>query len=129
MHLREDGRVTDSTDPQPELYRARARRAPKLGRFLVLGGLLGAIVAFVLVMTHQSAESETGIVQNDDLGVWIMVVFFFCIATGVALGWIVAAILDRASRSRSQLVTVERGAVEFDESDDAEKPDEPTPAG
>ena len=103
--------ATDDLQPGVARFRATARRAPKVGVFLIFGGLVGAIVAFILVMVHQSVDS-TDPHSSDDLGVWIMVVFFFSVAAGVALGGVLALILDRLSRRRAALVTVERGEVE-----------------
>ena len=103
--------ATDDLQPGVARFRATARRAPKVGVFLTFGGLVGAIVAFILVMVHQGVDS-TDPHASDDLGVWIMVVFFFSVAVGVALAGVLALVLDRVRRRRAALVTVERGSVE-----------------
>ena len=107
-------------------FRATARRAPKVGVFLTLGGLLGAIVAVILTAAHGASAAQPADAAGADNGVWIFVVFVFAIAIGVALGGLVVLILDRASRRRAVLVTVERGMVEAaaDGADEAAVADE-----
>ena len=97
-----------------EQFRATVRRAPKVGVFLVLGGLLGAIVAAILTSVHGPSATESGDGSGiiSDNGLWVFVLFFFAVAIGVAVGAAVALILDRASRRRAAVVTVERGVVE-----------------
>lgn len=103
--MSEESTTTEpETRPEPELHEATVRRAPKIAAFLVIGGLVGAIVALSLAGTEG--------VAGDDRGIALFVLFVFCIAAGLALGAIVALIADRVSRRRAVAVTVERGAVE-----------------
>lgn len=127
---------TDETQPGVQRYRAAARRAPKVGVFLVLGGLLGAVVAAILTAIHggagQGSSSDTAISDN---GLWVFVVFFFSVGIGVAVGAVVVLILDRVSRRRVSIVTVERGVVEAEPEEvaveaepGADAPEEPSAA-
>jgi len=81
------------------------RRAPKYGRFMILGGGFGAIVTFILTMSFPADPS---------VGVGALFGYFslFGIPAGVALGAIVALITDRALSRRSSSATVEHETVE-----------------
>lgn len=124
--------VTDESEPGVEQYRAAVRRAPKLGVFLGLGGVLGAIVAGILTAAQDRGTSQAGDAGAiSDNGLWVVVVFFFSIAIGMAVGAVVALILDRASRRRTAIITVERGVVEteWDEDQTGATEEEPGNAG
>jgi len=81
------------------------RRAPKYGPFMIVGGGIGAIVTFVLTMSFPADPS---------VGVGALFGYFslFGIPAGVAVGAVVALLLDRSSRRRSTAATVEHETVE-----------------
>jgi ABC-type Co2+ transport system permease subunit len=80
------------------------RRAPKIGVFLVLGAVLGAIVTLVLTSLFP-ADENVGFLAS---------YAYFClfgIPAGLLLGAIVALVLEAVSRRRVRTVTVERSEV------------------
>ena len=94
------------TDPgQTELTEARLRRAPRLPVFLVLGAVLGVILALVLTAVG-NVDPKVG------FGATFGYLCLWCIPVGLAVGAIVAIIVDQVSRRRARVVTVERASVE-----------------
>ena len=81
------------------------RRAPKYATFMILGGAIGAIVTLVLTMT-QKADPSVGYAAL--FGYFLL----YGVPAGVALGALVALLIDRRSRKRARLVTVEHTVVE-----------------
>ena len=69
-------------------------RSPRYNRFMIVGGVIGAIVAFILTMTAPAGE-EYSIAQV--LGFLTL----GCVAAGVALAAILALVLDRYARRRT----------------------------
>jgi hypothetical protein len=102
-------RVSDpNAEPGTETTQAHIRRAPRVAVFLVIGAVLGAIVALVLTVAgHVSPRVGFGATWG----------FFclLCVPVGLALGAVVAIVLDQVSRRRSRLVTVERARVDVDD--------------
>lgn len=76
------------------------RRAPKVPVFLILGGALGAIVTLVLTML-QPADPAVGYPAL--FGYFLL----FGLPAGVALGAVVALVLDGVSRRRARTATAE----------------------
>jgi hypothetical protein len=76
----------------------RIRRVPKYRTFLLLGGVFGIVVAFII---NSFATKTTG---APILGYLII----FCIGLGLGFGLIVALILDRVYRSKTQIVKGEQ---------------------
>ena len=84
---------------------ARIRRAPRIGRFLFLGGAVGLIGTLIL----------TGLYPADpNVGFPALFGYFalFGVPIGVALGALLALFLDRISLRRTRTVTVEHERVE-----------------
>ena len=69
-------------------------RSPRYNRFMIVGAVIGAIVAFVLTMTAPAGE-EYSVAQV--LGFLTL----GCVAAGVALAAILALVLDRMARKRT----------------------------
>jgi hypothetical protein len=83
------------------------RRAPKVGVFLVLGAVLGAIVTLIL----------TSLFQSDPSVGFLASYAYFClfgIPAGLLLGGIVAIVLDVVSTRRARTVTVARDEMSDD---------------
>lgn len=82
----------------------KIRRAPKIGAFLVVGGLVGALVTLVLTAQFP-VDPNVG---------FIPLFGYFClfgIPAGVLLGALLALAFDRRSRKRSREVTAAREQV------------------
>lgn len=106
---RDNGGMSEQT-PGPvsatntDSERVSIRRAPKLPVFLVIGGGVGAIVAFVL----------TAAFPTDPLvGFGALFGYFalYTIPAGIVLAAIVALLLDRRSRRTAREVTIEHESV------------------
>jgi len=97
------------TEPQHiethDVEQATIRRAPRLGRFIGLGALLGFVVTLIVTMQFPA---------DPDVGMTATVAYFalYGVSAGVVLGAVVGLIADRVSRRRSQPVTVEHAVVE-----------------
>ncbi len=87
------------------------RRAPKVPVFLILGGALGATVTLILTML-QPADPNVGYPAL--FGYFLL----YGLPAGVALGGIVAVVLDLLSRRTTRSATAEVTRVD-DESDDS----------
>lgn len=97
--------MSDSPDSTEQ---ATVRRAPKIPAFLIVGGGLGAIATLILT-SLQPADPAVGFAAL--FGYFAL----FGIPAGVALGAVLALILDRVSARRAKTVDV---AVErVDEAD------------
>lgn len=79
------------------------RRAPKYGAFLVVGGLAGLITTLILT-TLQPADPSVG------FGALFAYFSLYGVPAGIALGALIAIVLDVVSRRRAKTVgvTVER---------------------
>lgn len=97
------------TEPQQterhDTEQATIRRAPRLGRFIGLGALLGLIVTIVVTMQYP-ADPNVG------MGATIAYFSLYGVSAGVVLGAVVGLAIDRASRRRSKPITVEHAVVE-----------------
>jgi hypothetical protein len=97
------------SDAQPDPAPARVviRRAPRLGTFLFLGGVVGAITTLVLTSLFP-ADPAVGFAAS--FGYFAL----FGIPAGVLLGALVGILLDAISLRRSRTVLVERDVVSDD---------------
>jgi hypothetical protein len=80
------------------------RRAPKIGVFLILGAIVGMVVTLVLTSLFP-ADPAVGFFAS---------FAYFClygIPAGVALGALVALVLDLISSRRARTVTVEHDEI------------------
>jgi hypothetical protein len=85
---------------QPTETQVTIRRAPKVPVFLILGGALGATVTLVLTML-QPADPNVGYPAL--FGYFLL----YGLPAGVALGGVVAVVLDVISRRSARTVTAE----------------------
>jgi hypothetical protein len=88
----------------PERSEVRIRRAPKLGIFLLLGAVVGALVTLILTSMF---EPDPAIGFAASFGYFLL----FGAPAGAALGAIIGLIIDRVSVARARTVTVEREVV------------------
>ena len=77
------------------------RRAPRFGRFIILGAILGAIVALILTFAFDGRAPENELVQFDK-GQVFGFLLLICGAVGVGLGAVVALIIDRTLARRAE---------------------------
>lgn len=100
---------------EDHVERMRLRRAPKFSVFLLLGAALGLVAAMILTFTFSGTgdvSPNTGLVysQGQVFGFMLLV----CIPVGLAIGAVVALILDRRSSRRSRDVIVDHLSVRDD---------------
>ena len=91
------------------------RRAPKIWVFLVLGALLGVIVAGILTFAFQgTAEpSATGVEYTP--GQVFGFLALICAALGLLVGGLVALVLERTVGRKTREVRVDREHVQVEE--------------
>lgn len=90
----------------------RVRRAPKYSVFLAAGAALGLVVALILTFFFDGTDGtsrNTGLVYTQTQVFGFLALIF--ITVGVALGGIVALILDRMLARRTREVTVDRESI------------------
>ncbi|RLK52319.1 potassium transporter Trk [Microbacterium telephonicum] len=100
------------TDPaEHRIEKAQLRRAPKYGVFLALGAALGIIAALILTFAFAGGQDATDESPFTGVTYTTTQVFGFvaliCIPVGLALGGVVALILDRTVGRRTREVTVD----------------------
>ena len=86
------------------------RRAPKIAVFLILGAVVGLLVTLIL----------TSLFPSDPAVGFFASFAYFClygIPAGVALGALVALVLDVVSSRRARTVTVERDEITGEDAD------------
>lgn len=88
----------------PETREAVARRSPRYGRFMLLGAVVFVIVAAIVTYAF---PAQRGVDRNAVFGL----VGVFAAAFGIAVGGVVALILDRAARRREGTVRLAREAA------------------
>ncbi len=108
--MRENGTVSETTETTPsvdaegDLQDATVRRAPRYGAFVAVGALLGFIVTAILTMQFP-ADPNIGLIAS------LAYFSLIGVSVGVALGALVAIILDRRSLKRTRTVQVEHAEV------------------
>lgn len=109
--------MSDDPEEQASVTEAEVRvhRSPRYFRFMLTGAVLFAIVA--LVLTFSFPENPTY-----DRGTVFGFLLAICVVVGVALGSLVALLIDRATTRRARRVRADRIDVHIpaEEPEDAE---------
>ena len=100
---------------QDRIESGRVRRAPKFSVFLLVGAVLGLVVALILTFAF---DGTAGVSPNTGIQYSQAQVFGFlaliCVTVGVLLGGLVALVFDRRSRSRARDISVDHESVHVD---------------
>jgi hypothetical protein len=102
---------------------ANIRRAPKIPVFIVLGALIGGLVTIGLTVSFP-VDQTVGLPAT--VGYFLL----YGIPAGMALGALVAIVLDRVSARRTSTVTVEQTIVDplpYEDDDEPAAADAPPP--
>jgi hypothetical protein len=94
----------------------RVRRAPKFSVFLALGAAAGILVALILTFTFGGTTEEspnTGLVYTQGQVFGFLALVF--ITVGVAVGAVIALVLDRRSSRHTREVQVDHSSVHTQE--------------
>lgn len=101
--------------PDPEVTvtvgDAQLRRVPRFGVFLVLGVVLGVIVALILSYAFDGTDQVAANGVKYSRGQVFGFLAVFCGAAGLILGAVVAIVLDRTVGRRTRAVRMEREVV------------------
>ena len=76
------------------------RRAPRYGRFILLGAVVGAVVALILTFSFSGQPSSPNSRSGSTAGQVFGFLLLLCGTIGAALGAVVALILDRVFAHR-----------------------------
>ncbi|WP_242609629.1 hypothetical protein [Agromyces ramosus] len=82
------------------------RRAPRYGRFITLGALLGAVVALIVTFAFSGQPAQPELELGFDRGQVFGFLLLLCATIGAALGAVVALLIDRGSAKRAKSVLV-----------------------
>lgn len=88
------------------------RRSPKYGVFLTLGAAVGLVIAMILTLVFDGTTQQspnTGLVYSQVQVFGFLLLIF--VSAGIALGGIVALILDRVYASRTRTLTVDHERI------------------
>lgn len=103
--MRQNERVSNPDTPAADRATVTVRRAPKISAFLVVGGLFGFLATLVATSLYP-ADPAVGFAAT--LGY----LSIFGVTGGVAIGALVAIVLDRRSQRRAQTINAEREVVD-----------------
>lgn len=92
-----------------ETLEATVRRVPRYGVFMVLGAVLGVLVAGILAMTGNHEESVAGVAYTP--GQVFGFLLLYAVPIGVAAGALFAMLLERLQRRHDRVVQVDREIV------------------
>ena len=82
------------------------RRAPRYGRFITLGALVGALVALLLTFAFSGQPAQPELELGFDRGQVFGFLLLLCATIGAAIGAVVALLIDRGSAKRAKSVLV-----------------------
>lgn len=117
-----------SSSETPQTVEATVRHVPRYGVFMGLGVVLGLIAAAVLTFTGSFEESEAFDVVYP-AGQVFGFLLLWTVPAGLALGGVVALVLERTGRRHDRVVRVDRETVVESRAEvDPESPESQTPA-
>ena len=87
------------------------RRAPRYGRFIALGVVVGAIVALILTFTFSGEPASPELGLDFDRGQVFGFLLLLCGVIGAALGAVVALLIDRSTARRAKSVVAEHSST------------------
>jgi cytochrome c-type biogenesis protein CcmH/NrfF len=99
-----------SSSETPQTVEATVRHVPRYGVFMGLGVVLGIIAAAILTFTGSFEESQALDVVYPPAQVFGFLLLWTA-PIGLALGGVVALILERTGRRRDRIVRVERETI------------------
>jgi cytochrome c-type biogenesis protein CcmH/NrfF len=99
-----------SSSETPQTVEATVRHVPRYGVFMGLGVVLGIIAAAILTFTGSFEESQALDVVYPPAQVFGFLLLWTA-PIGLALGGVVALILERTGRRRDRVVRVERETI------------------
>src|SRR4029453_8710511 len=73
------------------------RRAPRYGRFITLGALVGAVVPLILTFAFSGQPVDPALALGFDKGQVFGFLLLLCATIGAAIGAVVALLIDRSS--------------------------------
>lgn len=106
--------MADQPDPVPtpsvrdEVVTVRVRRSPKYSVFLLLGAAAGILAALILTFAFPGEDVSPRTGMEYSVGQIFGFVLLICVPVGIALGGVVALVLDRVMRRRVHDVRAER---------------------
>lgn len=98
-----------------EVVTVRVRRSPKYSVFLVLGAVVGVLVAMILTFAFNGTAlpSPNTTIQYTQLQVFGFIVLW-CVPAGMVLAGVIALILDRVVGRRTREVRFDHETVRGD---------------
>ncbi len=86
----------------------RVRRAPKFGRFAIIGGAVGAITTFVATALFP---------VDPNVGFWALFAYFalYGVSAGIVLGLLLAFVFDAVANRRARPASARREEVVEDD--------------
>lgn len=99
-----------SSSETPQTVEATVRHVPRYGVFMGIGVVLGVIAAGVLTFTGSFEESQALDVVYPPEQVFGFLLLW-TVPIGIALGGVVALILERTGRRHDRIVRVDRETV------------------
>ncbi|MFK4759571.1 potassium transporter Trk [Microbacterium sp. ZW T5_45] len=99
-----------SSSETPQTVEATVRHVPRYGVFMGIGVVLGVIAAIILTFTGSFEESQALDVVYP-AGQVFGFLLLWTAPIGLALGGLVAIVLERVARRRDRVVRVERETI------------------
>jgi uncharacterized membrane protein YdjX (TVP38/TMEM64 family) len=104
--VREDELETDVANDT-----VTVRRAPRYGRFIALGVVVGVVVALILTFAFNGRPSSPELGLQFDKGQVFGFLMLLCGVIGAALGAVAALLIDRATARRAKSVVAEHSST------------------